>query len=926
MPTLLEKIESNAAARLTLPEGREPSQELGRYKNFLKVETHRLRILHRAGGSGRDICTGRTAMMDVLIRSIFNAILSNPKWTGTKQPKITLVATGGYGRGELNPHSDVDLMFLHDGTAIQRGKPTPFLSAVSDGVLYTLWDIGLKVGHAVRDVAECVRMANTDVQSKTALIEARFIDGDQGLFKKLQEAVVSRCVKGHEQEYIEARIQDQTARRTKYGNSALLQEPNIKNGCGGLRDYQNLLWMAFFKYRTRTLDELESKELISNAENRQLDSAYDFLLRARNELHYQANRPVDVLSRSVQPAVAHGLGYTDRSPRVRLERFMKDLYRHLRNLHLITRTLEQRLALAPQAAPRTHFLRGLLNIRRTPAEDAAVVDGFKIGATQLTAASPRVFRDQPRRLMRVYLYAQQRGLELGPELTQTIRNQVSLVDRSFLRDEHVHQTFLEVLNQRGNVAPILRAMHEVGFLGKYVPEFGKLTCHVQHEFYHQYTTDEHTLVCLSKLDQIWEAKESPLAQYADIFRSIERPFLLYLALLLHDAGKAYPDTSHTELGGAIALQVAKRLHLDGAAAHTLRLVIEHHLTMVQISQRRDMDDPAVIKAFADQIQNVENLRILTLHTLADSLGTSDQLWNGFKDSLLLTLYHKTYDFLSAGPVEAQLEEKQRELIMAEVLRLKPRSFSRDELYAHFESLPPRYFRVNSPEEIVADLSQAHRFMHYQLSEDNKALEPVISWHVERDRGYSVVKICTWDRAGLFSKIAGSFTAAGLNILTSQVFTRGDGIILDTFYVTDARTGALVSKEEREEFEKVLCDALTGNRDIQSLFGRRRSSPARYAPVEDERIPTFVRIDQHTSETNTLVEVETEDCPGLLYVISSELAKLGLDITFAKICTERGGAIDTFYVVDTETKQKITDEARLADIEKTLKAAILILAR
>jgi len=348
--------------------------------------------------------------------------------------------------------------------------------------------------------------------------------------------------------------------------------------------------------------------------------------------------------------------------------------------------------------------------------------------------------------------------------------------------------------------------------------------------------------------------------------------------------------------------------------------------MAQISQRRDLDDPAVIKAFAEQIQTVENLSILTLHTLADSLGTSDNLWNGFKDSLLLTLYHKTRDFLSDGPVEHQLEEKQRQLLTAEVLRLKPRSFSRDELDAHFHSLPERYFRVNSPEEIVADLSQAHRFMHYQLGEEDKALEPVISWHVERDRGYSVVKICTWDRAGLFSKIAGSFTSVGLNILTSQVFTRGDGIILDTFYVTDARTGSLVTKEEREEFEKVLCKALVGDFDFRSLFGKRKAPANRFAPVGDELIPTVIRIDNQTSDTNTLIEVETEDRVGLLYVISSELAKLGLDIIVAKICTEKGGAIDTFYVVDAVTKSKIHEDDRLRYIEKSLRDAILTLPR
>ncbi len=921
MPTLSEKIESNAAQRLSLPPGREPSQELSRYKKFLKIETHRLKILHRGGEDGRTVCAGRTAMMDALICSISKAILAQPKWLGLKLPRLALVALGGYGREELNPHSDIDILFLHDGSCIQRGKPTPYFTAVSDGLLYTLWDIGLKVGHSVRDLSECVKIANSDLLSKTSMIEARLVFGDAALFRQLQEMMESRCIKGHEKEYLQARIQDQAARRTKYGNSASLQEPNVKNGCGGLRDYQNLLWMALFKYRAKSLEDLETKELINSSETKQLNNAYDFLLRVRNELHYQVDRPVDVLTRNLQPGIAHGLGYTDRSPRIRLERFMRDLYHHMRNLHLITKTLEQRLALAPQVPPRMPFLKGLLARRASTPKEPQVIDGFKISPTTLSPSSTRVFRDQPRRLMRLFLHLQQRGLALGPDLAQLVRNQLSLVDRSFIRDEHAQQTFLQILGQRGSVAPILRAMHEVGFLGKYIPEFGKLTCLVQHEFYHQYTADEHTLVCIEKLETVWEARDQALAQYGEIFRSLERPFLLYLALLLHDSGKAYPDSSHTEIGGAIALTVARRLGLGSSSAETLQLVIENHLAMARISQRRDLEDSAVIRKFAELVQNTENLAILTLHTLADSLGTSDQLWNGFKNSLLLTLYQKTRDFLATGTESAKNEEKRLELLTAEVLQLKPRSFDRDELNAHFDGLPARYFRVNSAEEIVADLSQAHRFMHNQLVDEDRALEPIVSWHNERDRGYSMVKICTWDREGLFSKIAGSFTAAGINILSAQIFTREDGIILDTFFVTDAQTGTLVSKNESEDFESILCEALTGTVDFRLLFSKRKTGVGRYAPLEENQIPTVIRVDNLTSDSATVIEIETEDRIGLLYVVSNELSRLGLSISVAKICTEKGAAIDTFYVVHPKTKSKITDLDQLRDAEAHLRDAI-----
>ena len=920
MPTLLEKIEADAAVRLRLPPDRQPSQELARYKNFLKVESHRLKILHRGGAGGREICVARAAMMDVLLRHILAAVQGATEGeTRMTRPRFTLVAIGGYGRGELNPASDIDIMFLHSGDTVStaRGKPHPHLAMLTDGLLYTLWDVGLKLGHSVRTIDDCVKVANGDMQSKTSLIEARFIDGDKDLFERMQAVVLARCVRGFEDEYIAARLADQEARRAKFGNSATMQEPNIKNGCGGLRDYQNLLWMAFFKYRTHSLDELQRRELISEAERKQLDAAYDFLLRVRNDLHYHVNRPADVLPKSLQPAIAHNLGYTDRSPVKRLESFMRHVYTCMRNIYLITRTLEQRLALQPHPERRLPSFRELIRSGRHRVQQQ-LVDGFKFVDGAIYPVSGRVFRDQPRRLMRAFLHAQQRGLKLHPDLAQLVRNHLALVDRSFLRDEHVRESFLEILNQRGNVAPILRSMHETGLLGKYLPEFGRLTCLVQHEFYHQYTADEHTLVCIEQLDRIWEAKNPPYSNYAGIFQSVERPFVLYLALLLHDAGKALRSGRHSEVGGRIAVTVAKRLNLDAATTHTLRLIIEQHLAMAQISQRRDLDDPAVVRSFAAQIQTPESLKLLTLHTIADSLGTSDKLWNGFKDSLLLLLYRKTIEQLSGGTAFIRAEEKQRELLAEEVHEVLAETVTEEELHAHFANLPARYFQIHSAREVAADLALTNQFMRHQLVEEEKALAPAVTWHNEPDRGYTAVKVCTWDRRGLFSKIAGSLTAAGLNILSAQIFTRNDGIIIDTFFVTDARTGLLAKKEERERFEKLLAGVLTGDLDLVALISRQKGVRPPYQRLE--RIPTAIDFDNTISDTRTVIDVETEDHVGLLYAISQELAELGLNIFVAKICTEKGAAIDSFYVSE-QDGAKILSRERQHQIAQQLRAAI-----
>lgn len=916
---LKEKLEAEAARRLVVPAGRHPRQELARYRNFLKVQSHRLKILHRNGAGGREICQARAVLLDLVLRHLMTALrqCAGPgEWT-----PLALVAYGGYGRAELNPHSDIDLLFLHGGSAA-RVAGHPALALIGEGILS---DIGLKTGFATRSPADCVKQANADMKSKTALIEARLIAGEPELFERFQKLVRERCVAGHQSEYIAARIADQEQRRAKFGNSPVMQEPNIKEGCGGLRDFQNLLWMTYFKFGAGTLAELVRKEMVSPAEARDLEAAYDFLLRARTELHYQVPRPLDVLNKNLQPSVAHYLGYKNRSPWVRLEQFMRDYYTHARNIYLITRTVEQRLALAPPKRALLPALQGLFGRKAA----ASVVDGLRFEPGRLTAAHVRVFDDSPRRLMRAFLHAQQKGLEFHPDLVQLMRNKLSLVTNDFQRDERVRSTFLQILNSRGNVGATLRAMHEVGLLGKYVPEFGRLTNLVQHEFYHQYAADEHTLVCLEKLDQVWAGKTEPYSNYTEMLQSVEKPYVLNLALLLHDAGKTGDYNDHAEAGAKLAARVARRMALEPATADTLCFLIRHHLDMARISQRRDLGDPEVIRQFADLVQNEEQLKLLTLLTVADTLGTSEKLWNGFKDTLLRMLYHKTRDYLRGATNLAQSEEKARDLLALELARRLPRHLSEDELYAHFKHLPLRYFQIHSAADILADLELAHEFMAKVVAEPANEwapLHPVTSWKHQPDCGFTEVKICTWDRPRLFSRIAGACSAAGLNILNAQIFTRADGIALDTFYLTDAQTGDLVSREQHDQLQALLNRVLERpDVDLHALIARRKVGRPLYQSLEGETLPTRIHLDNTASADRTVIEIIAEDRTGLLYVISQTMADLGLDLSLARICTEKGAAIDTFYVTH-RYEGKILSEALQARVQSRLRGAIMSLGQ
>jgi [protein-PII] uridylyltransferase len=918
---LLKKIEASAEARLKFSPDATSAEKLARYKTFLKVESHRLKIEHRAGADGLEICRARAAIMDALLRHLWDLAIKNLTTQAQKEfPKIALVAIGGFGRAELNPSSDIDFMFLHSGQ-VAAGKPLPYLAKLIDGILYPLWDLGLKIGYAVRDIDDCVKVANADMQSKTALIEARLIIGDENYFAKLQKTVISKCVVGFEEKYIVARLEDQATRHAKYGDSAFMQEPNIKNGCGGLRDFQNLLWMTFFKYRTRSLADLQAREFISASARKQLEAAYDFLLRVRTELHYHTNRAMDVLGKNLQPAVASNLGYAERSPSKRIEKFMRDLYTHTRNIFLITRTLEQRLALlSPQTPGRFARLRNFLPHRARKISEP--VDGFLFVGNEILAANNRIFRDSPRRLMRVFLHAQQRHLQLHPDLAQLIRNQLALVNREFLNDTHVRETFLTILERRGEVAAALRAMHEVNLLGKYIPEFGKLTCLVQHEFYHQYAADEHTLVCLSQLDRIWEAKDFPYNNYAPLFQSLERPGLLYLALLLHDTGKSemHGHGNHPEVSAGLALRAAKRLHLEPDATTMLKFFVENHLLMAIVSQRKDLDDPAVIKNFARQVGSLEALNSLTLLTFADAQGTSDKLWNGFKDALLWQLHNRAKKLLIVGTEFIRAQVEQREFLRQQVLQLASSRITDEELDAHFNELPPRYFEIHTAPQILDDVEIAHRFMHQLLRENDHALSPITAWIDEPDRGYNFVKICTWDRAELFGKIAGTLSATGLNIMGAQIFTRDDGIVLDTFFVNDARTGGLATREQHDKFAALLEKILTGGEVNLPALIVRQTAQSTYQAYLGERIETQIKFDNSISEERTGIEIETEDRLGLLYAIAQTFAELQLDISAARIITERGAAIDNFSVSEIGGGKIIADE-RQKLIEKKLRHAI-----
>ena len=919
MNSLHEQIDELAESRLGKKSNiRNRAVDISPFRSFLKKVTLKLRTEHRVGTDGLVIVHARSHMMDKIIIHLFRDISTLYAEEIPAEAQLAAVAFGGYGRHELNPQSDVDIMILSEGGFKRRGAE-PWMEKFCSAFHTALLDLKLKLGYITRNIADCVHYSNDDVKTKTSLIETRLLAGNGALYLKMQEAMVEKCVNGQEDDYLAARLEDQRARRMRYGNTPFMQEPEIKNGCGGLRDYQNLIWMAYFKYRVKSLAELLKGHHINPAEYRHLTEAYDFLQRVRNEMHYRKNRAEDKLYKSIQPAIAYGLGFKETSPSKRIEAFMQMVYFHMRQIFLLTRQLEQSLALDPKPKPKSIWQKIFPSSEE---ESPNPVDGFIFEGEWIRALSWRVFREQPRRMIRIFLQAQQRGLRIHPKTAQMMRHGLKIIKKDFQTDKHVRETFLEIISERGNVSLILRMMHEVGVLGKYIPEFGSLTGMVQHEFFHMYTTDEHTLRCLEHLDKIWDADQSFHKHYTKIFDDLESPYILYLALLLHDTGKSSKKKgrTHSDIGIDIALRVAQRLELPEKDQKTLALLVEHHLLMAETSQRHDLEDQDEIQAFAEVVGNQEHLKMLTLLTFSDSMGTSDALWTGFKESLLWTLYDRASRTLAGKAVdEGEFEDEKTEVKAWLRNQLKP-SIKDDEIEAHVENMPPRYFRNRPRNLMVEDMHLAHRFMWRQVSRQDRALEPIVKWRHQRDRGFSTVELCTWDRHAIFTKFTGALTAAGLNILSARIFSRKDGIVMDSFEVVDAGTGSLVKKIKCDKFSNIIKDVLNEATDLDILVDKASQTPPLYQAVERDSIPTKITFDNERMPRRSIVEIETEDRVGLLYIVSKVFAELNIDLSYAKILTEKGAAIDSFYIQN-EEGEKITTKAEQQDIRLALTQAL-----
>jgi [protein-PII] uridylyltransferase len=907
----LEKILANAERQLAPTGARRPTDVLPLYKKFLKIEEHRLRLKHQAGGGGREICAGRAELVDVLLKHVFaqaKTVIKQPRRKGA----IALMALGGYGRRELNPFSDVDVMFLHR----QNGaNVSPHVGEMVEQILYLLWDIGFKVGHSTRSIKEAIVQANSDMLTKTAMLEARFLAGDSELVHSFRSQFRAKCVVGFERQYLELRMKDQAARHEKFDNSVHMQEPNVKGGCGGLRDYQNLLWMTYFKEGALTTTHLVGRDWLSQTEQRRLDAAYDFLLRVRTTLHYECKRGTDVLHLSNQEQLAHRLHYPQTSALLRSEAFMKDYYENTRHIFRITERITEQFASGQSSG----MVRALLSFLPKPRSKEEDLGQFVSREEQLHAKEPALFQENPTLMMRAFQLVQEKNLEVSPELEDLYARNLSLVTRTFQYAKDPRDIFKTILKRKGEVGRVLRLMHRVDFLGRYIPEFGDLTCLVQHEFFHRYTADEHTLVCIDKLDALTTTENPKLVPYRKLFEKMDDPLVLYLALLLHDTGRGIGARPHSEASALFAGRVASRLQLSSEERKSLVLLVDHHVTMSNMAQQRNLDDPETIIEFAAVIKNQKNLDALMLLTLADGQGTSADAWSDWKETLVWQLYYATTRYLADQIAFNEQMKIERDGLREAVRAQLPPDFA-EEIDAHFDFMPDNYFRAFDVNHIVSHLQLFRDFFAKRLMPGGPPFAAAVKWESFPQRGHSIVSFCTWDRRQLLAKIAGSFSIVPINILSADIYTRGDNLVLDVFRVCRANGKAVTDSRQQAQVEKILYDSLGKEVfDFAPLIAEARRK-SRVQPATQHDFPTRISIDNKVHPGYTLIQIETPDRLGLLYDLLSCLDREGVYIALSRISTEKGAAIDTFYVADASTRGKITDSHRIESLHKKLQDA------
>jgi len=888
-------------------EAREAALEKFR-RRLGRIQAEVREVFEREHISGLIAARKLSGLMDELITQIFTHALTirppsrGATSKGVKLGRLSLAATGGYGRGTLAPFSDIDLLFLTEA------KPDQRTLKVVEYMLYFLWDLGLKVGHATRSVAECLEEGAKDITIRTALLDARRVAGDAALFDDFHARFRANCADKGAADYIIAKQHEREVRHRRFGDSPFLVEPNVKEGVGGLRDMQTLYWISRYVYGTQTMGELVEASgpgaVLTEQEAKQARHAWEFLWTVRFNLHYVAGRAEERLTFDLQPVIGARMGYVPHGRQNGVERFMRHYHLIARDIARLTRVVEPAMlrdALGPPAVTKT--------------ADKAVLDaGFILAEGKLMSAPGREFSAEPLQMLRILQIARDRNLEIHPlALRALIRNERRVV--LLRKDPRAAEIFLDLLcggkaQKRADGARWMRVMNETGLLGRLLPDWARVVGQMQFDTYHIYTVDEHTIEAVKVLNQMQRGELKQIAPVAsDLIGKLQSRRALFMAMLLHDICKGRGG-DHSELGAELALDVCPALGMSAEETETVSWLVLHHLLLSQTAFKRDIDDPKTILDLTETIQSPERLRLLLILTVADMRAVSEKVWNGWKATLLRDLYLRVADVLAGGLATTERDVRVKRAKQAVAAELS--DWPEEEVAAFLGAGYPGYW-------LSLDTDTHVRHANLVRAAEKKKLPLVVDTEAQPARAVTEITVYAADHAGLFSKIAGALAVAGASIVDARIHTLTNGMALDTFWVQDATGGAFDEPTRLARLSGLIEQALSGrlrlNQEIKklskSMLGRRTRAI---------HVPPRVVVDNRASNTHTVLELNGRDRPGLLHDVTAAISDQGLQITSAHITTYGVRAVDVFYVKDV-FGLKVTNEGKLGQLRAALLVAL-----
>ena len=844
----------------------------------LHAQREALEDLWKQGLSGHELLLRHTELVDAFIIDHYRSAPAVQKARGT----IAVVALGGYGRRELYPYSDVDLLLLHDW------KAKKYMQEVSEAILYPLWDAGFDVGHSVRGVKDAVAFAANDFIFLVSLLDARLLTGSKALFGKLLARYRKKILDGRRHEFVRTMDKLRGERREKYGSHSYLLEPHIKEGKGGMRDIQAMLWTAKAIFGLPDLAAMEESGMLEPQARRHFEESWNMLAKIRNRLHYISRRHNDQLIFEYQEEMAAAFGYQDRDGMLAVEYFMRHVYGHLQTIAVVTDLFFEHV----------HEVLGLIEKDQGERE---LEKGIVVRASTLRlAVTEEELRARPALLMRLFLQSARTGLPIHHRSRQLVTRNLHLVDDAFRTSRRIAKIFLELLMQARVPMACMETMLETGLLPAYIPEFGGVESLAQHDLYHIYTVDRHQLQTVAELAELRKTE-------ADLYLTLSSPHLLYLAALLHDIGKGH-HTDHSKLGSEMIGRVGERLGLNEEERRCLAFLVRYHLFLPENALRRDLDDQEFIRQTAELISDMDRLTMLYLLTIADSRATGPSAWSSWKATLLAELFLKVKACLEAGctvEVDDRSGEKQGVSWLREQVRsrLEPG----EEVRMAVEKLPADYLMSFTPEMVVRHL-RMHRDQASVLQ------QKVLLFPEDRHGSWSLLMLSR-DRRGLLAKLCGVLALHNLSVLAAQIFTWPDGTVVDVLDVVPVADSGF-EEQDWPALENDLNQAVNYRLDVGlKLYNKLHSTGTRIRR-KVQQLERKVVVDNDSSARFTVIEVYGGDRPGTLYQLTQTLSDFGLSIHRARIATEVEQLIDIFYVTG-EEGEKILDHELSEKISQTL---------